>query len=225
MKRTSALAFAAGSLATAAIAVLIATGPDHDPAHDHAHNHADMDHDAMHQPEPDAMGMSPEDMMAEMTRLATPDEHHQALGIMVGDWNAKTSFTMDPASPPMEGEGKMTVEWVLGKRYIHSNFKMDFMGQPFEGVGYTGYDIAHEQYIASWMDTMSTKITLMTGNEEEGDALVMHGTSTTPMGDNPMKIVTKFTDANTWVDSFYDQMPTGEWVQSGTITYTRIEDE
>ncbi len=211
----SILAFAAGSLATAGIALLIAAGPEHD-----AHKSG-----AMHEPQT-KIGDAPEmDMMAEMAKLATPGEHHKALGIMVGEWNAKTSFLMSADAPPMESTGKMTVKWVLGKRYLHSNMKIaDFMGQPFEGIGYTGYDIAHKEYISSWMDTMSTKITVMTGGEEEGDALVMYGTSTTSMGDNPMKIVTSFTDENTWVDTFYDKLPDSEWFQSGTITYTRVID-
>ena len=214
MNHKSILAFAAGSLATAGIALLIATGPEHD-------THENM---ADHQPET-KHGEAPEfDMMAEMAKLATPNEQHQALGIMVGKWTAKTSFVMDPAAPAVEGEGIMTVKWVLGKRYVQSNFTTNFMGEPFEGIGYTGYDIAHKEYISSWMDTMSTKISIMTGGEEAGDALVMHGTSTTPMGDTPMKMVTKFTDENTWTDSFYDKMPDGTWFNSGTITYSRIID-
>ncbi|MBL4699019.1 MAG: DUF1579 domain-containing protein [Phycisphaerales bacterium] len=217
MKRTSIIAFAAGVTSTAALALLIAAGPDH--GHDHG------DHEmgtAVHQPDAEA---APEfDMMAEMAKLATPGANHQALGIMVGEWAATTSFSMGPDAPAAEGTGTMTVQWVLGKRYIQSSFKSDFMGQPFEGIGYIGYDIAHEQYVSSWMDTMSTKITHMTGGEEAGDALVLHGTSTTPRGDNPMKIVTKFTDTNTWVDTFFDKTPEGEWTQSGTIVYTRIED-
>ncbi|MDF1808929.1 MAG: DUF1579 domain-containing protein [Phycisphaerales bacterium] len=213
MKRTSIIAFAAGALATGSLALLIATGPEHE------------DHKGMDGVTPDEMQemqeMSPEEMMAAVAKLATPNEYHKALGAMVGNWKAKTSFIMDPAQPAMEGEGSMTVEWILGGRYIQSSFKTEFMGEPFEGLGFTGYDVAHEEFISTWMDTMSTKIMLMTGGEEAGDALVMHGTATTPMGDNPMKIVSKFTDANTWVDSFYDKMPDGTWYNSGTITYTR----
>lgn len=227
MKRksqTSLLAFAAGSLATAGIALLIAAGPDH------SQDHGDLDNQNMdttvHQPDTD-MGEAPEfDMMAEMTKLATPGVYHQALGIMVGDWSAKSSFSMGPDAPPTEGDGTMTVKWVLGKRYVQSHFHSEVFGQPFEGIGFIGYDIAHEQYVSSWMDTMSTKITHMKGGEELNDALVLYGTSTTPMGDNPMKMVTTFTDPNTWVDTFFDKMPgSDEWIQSGTITYTRIIEE
>ncbi|MBL4591633.1 MAG: DUF1579 domain-containing protein [Phycisphaerales bacterium] len=215
MNRKAILSFGAGAACTAALTLLIAAGPGHD--HDPMGEVEDTVTDAVDH----AMGETPEDMMAGMKRLATPNEFHQALEIMVGNWSAKTSFIMDPSAPPMEGEGKMSVKWVLGGRYVHSSFTMDFMGEPFEGIGYTGYDIAHEQYVSTWMDTMSTTIFHMKGGEEAGDALVLYGISTTPAGDHPTKMVTAFTDKDTWIDTFYDQTPDGEWNKSGTITYTR----
>jgi len=213
MTRNSIIAFAAGALAAGSLAVLIASGPEHE-------HHEGMD--KVTQPETnEMMEMSPEDMMAAMAKLATPGEHHAKLGKTIGNWHAKSSFIMDPSAPPTTGEGTMSVEWVLGGRYTHSSFKMDFMGEPFEGIGYTGYDIAHSRYIGTWMDSMSTVIFYMTGNESESGSMEMLGTSTTPMGDAPMKIVTTWTDEDTMVDKFYDQKPDGSWTNSGSITYTR----
>jgi len=217
--RTSILTFAAGAACTASIALLIASGPDHKD-----HQHPELT-DKVTQPEMDEMmEMSADEMMASMARLATPGEHHAKLGKTVGNWIAKTSFIMDPAAPPTEGEGTMSVKWVLGGRYIMSEFKMDFMGQPYEGIGYNGYDIAHEQYISTWADTMSTKITMMTGSMEDNGTTTLYGTATTPMGDNPMKIVSTWTGNDTMTDMFYDKMPDGSWHSSGTITYTRAID-
>ncbi len=216
--RTSILTFAAGAACTASIALLIASGPDHKD-----HQHPELT-DTVTQPEMDAMMEMSADMMAAMARLATPDEHHAKLGKNVGNWIAKTSFVMDPASPPTEGAGTMSVKWVLGGRYIMSEFKMDFMGQPFEGIGFNGYDIAHEQYISTWADTMSTKITMMTGSMDDNGTTTLLGTATTPMGDNPMKIVSTWTGNDTMTDKFYDKMPDGSWYSSGSITYTRVID-
>lgn len=217
--RKPILAFIAGVACTASLALLIASGPEHEE-HDHHEHDNDMNH--VTEPEMDAMmEMSPDDMMAAMAKLATPDEHHAELLEAVGNWTAHASFVMDPAAPPSESTGTMVVKSVLGGRYIMSEFKMDFMGQPFEGIGFNGYDVAHEQYVGTWSDTMSTKITYMTGNKNENGDMVMHGIATTPMGDNPMKIVSTHTDKDTWKDSFYDKMPDGTWYNSGTITYTR----
>jgi Protein of unknown function (DUF1579) len=210
MNTKTIIAFAAGALVTGSLAFLIAAGPEND-------EHKGMDHDM-----DNAMGEKyQDDMMAQMMRLATPNEHHAEMLKSVGNWTAHSSFVMDPAAAPTESDGTMVIESALGGRYIVSHFKMDFMGQPFEGIGYNGYDIAHEQYIATWADSMSTKITYMTGNYDDEGNLVMIGTATTPMGDNPMKIVSKVIDENHTVDKFYDKMPDGTWFNSGTITYTR----
>ncbi len=205
MKRKTVLAFTTGAACTASLALLIAAAPTQDST------------------EPDVKGnqLGETDPMAEMMRLATPNEHHAELGKTVGNWTAKTSFIMDPSQPPVTGEGTMSVKWVLGGRYIMSEFKMDFMGKPFEGIGYTGYDIAHEQYIGTWADTLSTAITSMTGNMDEDGTLTLYGTATTAKGDNLIKIVSTWIDEDTMTDKFYDQMPDGTWFNSGTITYTR----
>lgn len=219
MKRKATLPFLAGVAATAGIAVLIAAGPEHDHA-DNGDLSVNVSFDSDRFTQPEEAEMSPEEMMAAMAKMSEPGEHHKDLGKMVGNWNAKTSFIMDPAAPPMEGEGEMSVKWVLGGRFLQSNFKMDFMGEPFEGLSFMGYDNAHKEYVSTWMDTMTTKITYMTGNKEDG-ALVMHGISTTPMGDNPMKIVSTNNKDGSVTDKFYDQLPDGTWVNSGSIVYTR----
>lgn len=211
MNKSSILAFAAGIAAASSIALLIASGPEHT---DHTDKVSPDEMDKM-------MEMSTEEMMAAYAKIGTPDEHHEHLGKFVGDWDAEASFIMDPAAPPEKSTGSMTVEWVLGGRFTKSDFKLDFMGQPFEGLGYNGYDVAHGNYVGSWMDTMSTKITYMEGNIDEAGNLTMHGMATTPMGDNPMKIVTSWIDDDTVKDMFYDKMPDGTWMNSGSITYTR----
>ena len=114
----------------------------------------------------------------------------------------------------------MHIKPILGGRYTMAEFKLDdFMGQPFHGTAIMGYSNYTNEYMSVWVDTMSTHMTVMTGSMEDG-TLTMHGTSVTPMGETPMKIVTTH-EGNTMTDTFFDGMPDGSWVQSGTITYTR----
>lgn len=124
MNLKNALPFLAGAIATAGIAVLIAAGPEHD-----THGMDPVTTDEMNE----MMEMSPEDMMAAMAKMGEPGEHHKELGEMVGNWHAKTSFVMDPSAPPMEGEGEMSVKWVLGGRFLQSNFKMSWVS-PSRGL-------------------------------------------------------------------------------------------
>ena len=218
MNAKSSIAFIAGAACAGSLAFLVAAGPEHDHDHDKMHEHGDK----ITQPEMEEMQeMSPEEMMAMMAEFSTPGEHHKALGKTVGTWKAASSFMMDPSAPPMESEGVMETKWILDGRFTHSVLKMDFMGEAFEGHAIAGYDKAHSMYTSTWVDSMSTHITMMKGNMDEGGALVMKGMSTTPMGDNPMKIVSTWLDEDTLQDKFYDKMPDGTWMNSGSITYTR----
>jgi hypothetical protein len=216
MNTRSLIAFGAGALAASSLAVLIASGPDHD---DHTHKHQD---------EPaatDAMGgMSPDEMMAAYMAIGEPGPHHEAQMKFAGDWKARTSFVMDPADPEAREEGDATCLTVaaLDGRFMKSEFKSDFMGIPFTGIAYAGYDNARKQHVSIWMDTMSTSITYMTGDYNTDGDLVMEGTAYNPaMGDYQMKMVYHWHDDNTWSQTFYDQMPDGSWFNSGEITYSR----
>lgn len=159
-------------------------------------------------------------MMAEMMEKGTPGEHHKALGKTLGHWTVAAEF-VQPGEEPMTGTGTMDTRWALGGRFTVSEFKMpDFMGAPFEGMAIMGYDKYKGEYTGVWIDTMSTHVTTTRGSMSEDGTLVMHGTSVTPMGETPMKIESSISE-NKLVDKFYDGLPDGSWVHSGTITYTR----
>lgn len=216
MTRTTALAFVAGAAAAAAILVLPGFGPGDD--HDHGH---DGHNGSAGQPD---SGQSERDMQKEMEQwmaLASPGEHHAVLDKSVGKWTAKTSFIMDPSQPPTEGEGTMTSEWVLGKRFVKSDFYMkDMMGMEFQGLAYAGYDNMKGEYVSTWMDTFGTGILMMTGTHE-GNTAVMQGDAVSPEGPYTMKIVTTWHDDDHFTDVFYDKVGDGEWRRSGEIKYTR----
>ncbi|MFT5424129.1 MAG: hypothetical protein ACI89L_001922 [Phycisphaerales bacterium] len=216
MKHTNLISFAAGTAVCAALGLGLGLGftqPEKvkDKAKSKVAGHAQPEQPGL--PDMDAM-------MAEMTQKATPGEHHKALDKMVGDWTVHTEFVM-PGQEPMIGTGTMQTEWALGGRFTISNLKIpEFMGSSFEGMAITGYDNYANEYTGVWVDTMTTRVTTTHGNMTEDGTLVMEGTSVTPMGETGMRIETT-TTANTVIDKFYDQMPDGSWVQSGTITYTR----
>ena len=113
----------------------------------------------------EASGM-PEDMQKMMeawAKYASPGEHHAALDSMAGDWKIEGKFRMSPESEWMDSPSKASIEWVLGGRFLRqevSSPPSPMMPQPFEGVGYLGYDNGAQRYVSSWMDTMSTVLDL-----------------------------------------------------------------
>ncbi|HED54236.1 MAG TPA: DUF1579 domain-containing protein [Phycisphaerales bacterium] len=172
------------------------------------------------QPESDAMQDSMSEYqneMMEIMKLGQPGEHHKYLDNLVGDWNAHVEF-YGPDGSVMAGDGTMTAEWVLDGRFVRSNFDMpDFMGAPFHGISYNGYDNYKQQYVSVWMDSMSTAI-ISNSSEIDGDQFITVG----PNGHGgTMKIVSVFENDNMSQDTFYEQLDDGSWKKSGTITYTR----
>src|ERR1043165_7789388 len=101
-------------------------------------------------------------------KYMTPSEGHKALDHMVGSWDAKVTSWMGPGMEPMSSTGVETNTWVLGNRYVEQKFSGSFAGQPFNGIGYAGYDNAKKEYFGTWMDTMSTGVMTQTGKTMDG---------------------------------------------------------
>lgn len=105
--------------------------------------------------------------MKVMMETGTPGKEHEMLAKSNGNWKAETTMWMSPDAPPMVSTGNVVNKMILGGRYQEMNFSGDMMGQKFEGIGTTGYDVARKVFISSWMDNMSTTVMNMEGNWDE----------------------------------------------------------
>ncbi|MGO4221253.1 DUF1579 domain-containing protein [Lysobacter sp. TAF61] len=103
-------------------------------------------------------------MMRAWEKASQPGEQHKQLAAMVGKWTTKQTMWMGPDTPPMTETGSATNTLVLGGRHIRQDFRSSWMGQPFEGVGYTGYDNVTGKYYSSWMDSGSTGVFVSNGD-------------------------------------------------------------
>jgi hypothetical protein len=132
--------------------------------------------------------MSPEmqAMMDAWMKAGTPGEKHAELAAMAGTWKATVKSFMGPGEP-MVSEATTTREMILGGRVLGERFEGDFMGQPFVGRGFFGYDNARQMYWSVWMDSMSTTMMTSWGTwDEEKQAIVMEGRMTDPMSGEPV---------------------------------------
>ena len=138
-------------------------------------------------------------MMEAMMKAGTPGAAHKKLDGMVGTWTTKATFWHSPEADPTTMDGTSENKWVMGGRYLEQRFTGSFMGMPFEGVGYTGYDNVKKQYWGTWMDNMSTSMMMTTGSiEADGKTWKFRGMMTDPMTgqDSPIeeKVVVKDND-------------------------------
>lgn len=163
-------------------------------------------------------------MMEAMAKAATPGEQHKKLDAFAGTFEAKLKMWMDPSKPAEESTGTAESKWVLGNRYLEQRYEGTFMGQPFSGLGYTGYDNVSKKYFMNWMDTSSTGVMAMTGKwDPSGKAMTFSGTVIDPVTNKPCKITEKITVTDNDHHSFemWGPDPAGKNYKMMEISYTR----
>lgn len=119
----------------------------------------------------------------------TPGEGQKKLDPMVGTFDVQIRTWVDPSKPPVESHATSVSAWVLGKRYIQTMLSGYVLDEPFNGIGYIGYDNASKTYQAAWMDTGSTGITWYTGKMgASGKSATMKANVTNPLSAKPAPV-------------------------------------
>jgi hypothetical protein len=105
-----------------------------------------------------AQPMSALDEWSACVRLATPGAYHRALDPLVGRFKARVLSRLESGAEPEETAGMVHNHWILGGRFLQSDFEGRTIGMPFEGVGILGFDNARRRYVATWIENTSTAI-------------------------------------------------------------------
>lgn len=170
--------------------------------------------------------MTPE-QKAEMDawmKFMTPGESHKALSNMVGTFDAKVTMYQAPGAPPQVSSARSVSQWVLGNRYVQENVTGTFMGMPFEGIGYTGYDNGKKQYVGTWIDNFGTGVMTSTGStSDNGKTWKFKSITTDPMTgkDMPGEMTMTMADADHHTAEMWGPAPDGKMFKMMTIEYTR----
>jgi hypothetical protein len=162
----------------------------------------------------------------EMEKLAQPSEHHKHLEATVGHFKAHSKMWFEPGKPAVESDAESTNEWVLGGRFVKQTYKGTFMGQPFEGMGLSGYDNFKKKYVCTWVDTSSTSM-MTTEGEGDGKTITAHGEvdePSMPGKKTKVKTVTKIesNDKHTY-EMFFTMPGQDKEAKVMEITYTRTK--
>ncbi len=113
--------------------------------------------------------MSPEQqaMMEAWQKAMTPGFQHAALAEMEGTYSLTVKMWMEPGAEPMISTGTSLRRMIMGGRYLQETVRGTSMGQPFEGMGLTGYDNVRGEYWGTWIDNMSTGLMTSTGSWDQ----------------------------------------------------------
>lgn len=192
----------------------------------HKHDHDGHDHgDHEKAKSAQTAEMDEAAMMEAWMATAAPGPEHKHMEALAGNWKTVSKHWMQPGAEPSVSEGTCKNEWVLGGRYMQATYKSDFMGQPFEGVGISGYDRAQKRYFSMWIDNMSTQPMMDTGSyDESSKTFTYKGHFMMPeVGKIKSKTVIRVIDANKHVMMMYHAMPgEDEMGKVMELTYERV---
>jgi len=104
-----------------------------------------------------------EDPFAKMPK---PGPEHKLLAQLEGTWNAKVKSWFRPGEPK-ESSGVMVRKMIMDGRYLHEEFKGEFLGMKFLGRGITGYDLNKKKYVMAWIDNFGTGISTNQGSYDK----------------------------------------------------------
>ncbi len=162
-------------------------------------------------------------MMATWQAYASPNDNHKMLDPLVGTWSQVVKWWMTPDSQPETSKGMTETTWVMGGRYLQHSAKGTSMGQPFEGMGLTGFDNGKQAYQTIWMDNMGTGMMIGEGTYDPGKkTLTDQGRFTDPMiGQRSYRGVITFIDDDHHSYEMYVADEKGKEFRMMEIVYTR----
>ena len=165
-----------------------------------------------------------EEMIKKMEVAGTPGSAHKALDALVGDWNTEVKLWMDPAAPPTVSKGTAKSSWAMKGRFVQQEFNGEFMGKPFRGLSFTGYDNTKGKYNSVWIDDMHTSMYKSEGDAAEGGKVItLEGKYDCPLTgekDKASKEVFRIISRDKHVFEMHDPAK-GANSKTMEITYTR----
>ncbi len=173
--------------------------------------------------QPPADPSAAEQPWAEFAKLG---EEHRQLARLVGEWKVEAKSYYANPDQPETSEGTATFRLLMGGRYLQQNFRGQFGGRSYRGMGVSGYDNAKKKFIGMWIDNMGTGMLTTEGAyNEETHELVETGVASSPSGEEKMKMVSRYVDDDQFTFTMYTVQPNGKEVKSMEMIYTRQGDQ
>lgn len=167
-----------------------------------------------------------EEMMKKMTELATPGHAHQRLDALIGKFKVTFHSWEAPGAKEEVSEGTSSGEWILGNRFVQEKFEGSMSGQPFSGVGLTGYDNATSKYQSFWVDSMGTAMMPASSGTIDATGTVINSSRTyvdcfTGASTTSREVMT-IQDKDHHTFEWFQPGPDGKEFRMMKIDYTRI---
>lgn len=160
----------------------------------------------------------------EMPEMPAPQAEHAWLQKFVGEWSAEVDLYKAPGQPPEKSMGSESVK-AIGGFWILAENRGTFGDQPFTGIMTLGYSPAQKQYVATWVDSMTSQLWTYAGTvDEAGAVLTLEAEGPCPMKGGELarfKETIEFVDADHRVFTSAMEAEDGSWVTRMVIHYHR----
>ena len=168
-------------------------------------------------------GMDMQAMIEAYQKQSIPGAPHKQLASLEGNWTTQTKEWMEPNKSPRESTGSCEMKMLLGGRFLQQECSGNMMGQPFSGIGISGYDNIGGKYVSTWMDSMATGIFMMEGTASaNGKTLTLRGEHEAPNGGHMKhRAVWRIADRDNQTFEMYGTHQGSEEMKMMEITYTR----
>lgn len=166
---------------------------------------------------------SMDEMMAEYAKYGAPGLEHQRIKALEGSWSTTSKMWMGPGEPKTSN-GSSEKKWIHDGRFLQEEFRGEFMGKPFSGMGLLGYDHYKKKYNGIWTDSMATSIWVGLGaGGADGKSVSLIGSFDDVLTGKKktVRAVTRIVDQNQHIFEWYEPGPDGKEVKTMEVTYTR----
>ena len=168
--------------------------------------------------------LTPAEMEQKVFQMGGKCPEHDRLQKLVGSWDLQgKAFSHMMGEIPFGGVVTYKPKW--DGKFLDSTYEgppgMD--GKPMRGAGVIGYNRLSGKYEGTWMMSMNTNITYITGVWDEKDkAFKYAGTMDMPDGTTwKMRQVFTMVSDDKMTEEQWTTAPGGKEIKSVTMTYTR----
>lgn len=158
-------------------------------------------------------------------KASTPGPQHKQLAEMAGTWEV-TIKSFEGGGEPQVSTGKASRKMIMDGRYLKEDYKGTYMGQPFDGMGLTGFDNVLKKFTTVWIDSMSTGVGVGNGEmDSTGKILTTSMTYSDPMTGkaSTMRQILKRESKDLETFEMYGPGPDGKEVKMMEMTYKRVK--
>jgi hypothetical protein len=153
-----------------------------------------------------------------------PGEGQKKLQPLVGTFDVRMLTWVDPSKPPIESRAVAIHTWVLGHRYVQTMLSGFVMGEPFNAIGYAGFDNVQQKYVACYMDSGSTGMEWYTGSlAPDGKSATLTATLYDELTRKPRKVEMRvsFLPNGDHHTEFWEADATGKMFKAIEVQYRR----